>query len=333
MTSRAAFRNTLQLKNAGKRVFVPFLYGLAAKVTQVPLKEMVYDPAYFAHSLEASHKLFQLDAIVSCYDASLEAESCGCRVIWNGNFGGPNLVGEIGEIRNLTPEEFLHSGRIPIVLETTKRLALSLGRETAIVAAVSGPCSLARTLQQHCALFEEALMQEHISLVGTLITRLVRALSELKIDSVFFREDLIGGGIWEEIEPYQDTYGSVYRTLFNIVRFYNAYPVLVLKDVDLDALQRLCEALKPSGVVVLGKRPRKSDLPSLKRLSDSLRVSVGLPLPMGSEGEEELGAQFEMMESFLRGCGPNGFFYTTDGEVRSDVPFETVHDLLKVVRA
>ncbi len=332
MTPRAAFRNTLQLKNAGKRVFVPFLYGLAAKVTQVPLKEMVYDPAYYAHSLEASHKLFQLDAIVSCYDASVEAESCGCRVIWNGDFGGPSLVGEIGEIRNLTPEKFLDSGRIPVVLETTKRLAISLGRETAIVAAVSGPCSLARTLQQHCALFEETLMQQHISLVGTLITKLVRALSELKIDSVFFREDMTGGGIWEEIEPYRDSYGSIYRTLFNIVKFYNAYPVLVVKDVDLDALTRLCEALKPSGVVVLGKRFSELDLLSLKQLSDSLRVALGLPLPVGLDGEKALGEQFEMMESFLRGCGPNGFFYTTDGEVFSDVPFETVHDLLKIVR-
>jgi hypothetical protein len=39
-----------------------------------------------------------------------------------------------------------------------------------------------------------------------------------------------------------------------------------------------------------------------------------------------------MMESFLRGCGPNGFFYTTDGEVRSDVSFETMHDLMKTVK-
>jgi hypothetical protein len=102
--------------------------------------------------------------------------------------------------------------------------------------------------------------------------------------------------------------------------------------VDLDALKRLCEVFKPSGAVVLGKRFSESDLPSLKRLSDSLRVSLGLPLPVGLDGEKALGEQFEMMESFLRGCGPNGFFYTTDGEVRSDVPFETVHDLLKIVR-
>jgi uncharacterized protein (UPF0216 family) len=332
MTPKDAFRNTLKLRNTDKRVFVPFLYGLAAKVTQLPLKEIVYDPSYYAHSLEATHKLFQLDVIVNCYDPSIEAESCGCRVIWNGDFGGPNLVGEISEIRNLTPEEFLNSGRIPIVLETTKRLAISLGREAAIVAVVSGPCALATTLQQHCALFEAARVKEHISQVGTLIARLVRALSELKVDSIFFREDLIGEGIWGEIEPHQDTYCSIYRTLFNIVKFYNAYPVLVVKNIDLDELKTLCELLKPSGVVVLGKRFNRSDLQSLKELSDSLKISLGLPLSIELDGEKELGEQFEMMESFLRECGPTGFFYTTDGEVRSDIPFETMHDLVRIVR-
>ena len=322
----------MQLKNADKRVFVPFFYGLAARVTQVPLKEMVYDPAYYAHSLEASHKLFQWDAIVNCYDSSIEAESCGCSVVWNGDLGEPNLVGEISDIRSLKPEQFLASGRIPIVLETTKRLMISLGREVAMVGVVSGPCALAGTLKLHCPLFEDALMQEHISQVGNLITKLVRALSELKVDSVFFREDIIGEGIWEEIEPYRDLFASTYRTLFNIVRFYNAYPVLVVRNIHLETLKRLCELLKPSGVVLLGKRFGKSDLESLKEVSDSLRVSLGLPLPFELDGKERLGEPFEMMESFFRGCGPNGFFYTTDGEVRPDVPFETVHDLLKIVR-
>jgi hypothetical protein len=254
-------------------------------------------------------------------------------VVWNGDLGGPDLVGEIRELRSLTPEEFLQSGRIPIVLEATKRLVISLGRETAIVAVVSGPCTLARTLQQHCALFEDALMQEHISLVGALLTRLVRALSELKVDSVFFREDAIGGRIWEEMDPYREVYCSVYRTLFNIVKFYNAYPVLVVKGLDLDALKTLCEALKPSGAVVLGKRWGESDLEGLKGLSDSLRISLGLPVAVGLDDEEGCRQQFEMTESFLKGCGPNGFFYTTDGEVRPDVPFEIMHNLMKIVRA
>jgi hypothetical protein len=332
MTPKATFRNTLQLKNNDRRVFLPFLYGLAAKVTQLSLKEMAYDPTYYAHSLEASHKLFQLDALVNCYDSSIEAESCGCGITWNGNLGSPNLVGEIGEIRNLTSEKFLTSGRIPIVLEATKRLVISLGRETAIVAVVSGPCTLARTLQQHCALFEDSLMAEHVSHVGTLITGLARALSELKVDALFFREDVIGETLWEEIEPYRAIYCSIYRTLFNIVKFYNASPVLVVRDLPLDSLKALCEVLKPGGVVALGQHFRRPDLPSLKGLSDSLRVSFGLPLPIESEGEEVLRVQLENTESFLRECGPNGFFYTTDGEVCSDVPFETMHDLMKIVR-
>jgi hypothetical protein len=241
-------------------------------------------------------------------------------------------VGEISDIRSLKPEEFLASGRIPVILETTKRLVISLGREAAMVGVVSGPCALARTLQSHSPLFEDARTQEHISLVGTLITKLVRALSELKVDSVFFREDTIGERIWEEIESYRDLYTATYRTLFNIVRFYNAYPVLVVRDIHLEKFQRLCEVLKPSGAVILGKGLGKNDLEFLKGLSDSLRVSLGLPLPLEWDDKERLGEQFGMMESFFRGCGPNGFFYASDGEIPSDVPFENVHNLLRVVR-
>lgn len=324
MNSKLAFRNTLKLINASRTVFVPFVYGLAAKIGQIPLREMVSDATYYAHSLEEAHKLFKYDGIVNNFDSSIEAEAFGCELEWSGDYMGPRVrdCGKL-EVREAHPEG---SGRIPILMETTKRIVMSRGREIAVIGTLVGPCSLAKTVIDDRAKEKNLDIGNAISLVGELLTKLTRSLCELRVDAVFFREDLLGAGYRGELLSHNKLYAAVYTTLFNLIKYYNCYPVLIVKETDLNFIADLQNMVGPSGLILFGKRVSDDDLIYLRKLSDSLKMSFGLSLPMGNQAE--LLDQFAVMSKFVGEHRPPGFFYVSDGEVPYDMPLEILHDLI-----
>jgi hypothetical protein len=327
MNGKVAFKKTLQRKNEGPLLFIPFVFGLAAKIANIPLREMVWDPTYYTYSLEGAYKLLHYGAIINNFDGSVEAESCGCELDWRGEFENP-VITRGCDFFNLSPEDFVKKGRIPVLFEVSKRLVMSLGKETAITGVITGPCSLMKCLQGESGNVGKDHIHDAISLVGSFLSRLVRNLCELKTDGIFIREDLLGKNFWEELGLFRDSYKAVYATLFNLIRAYNNYPILVVKDFSLEAIKELYTLLKPSAIVLFNKKLDEGDLLSLKDLSDSLKICFGLPLPVGVGGQDELWGQLATIKSFVARQGPKGFFYISDGEIPYDVPLEIVHELM-----
>jgi hypothetical protein len=204
----------------------------------------------------------------------------------------------------------------------------SLGRETAITGVLTGPCSFIKCLQGESGSSKKDLIHEAISLVGNFLTRLVRSLCETKTDGIFIREDLLGKNFCEELGLFKDSYKAVYTTLFNLIRAYNNFPILVVKDFSTEAIKELYTLLRPSAIVLCNKKLDEGELLSLKALSDSLKVCFGLPLPVGKGSQDELWKQLAVIQSFIAKQGPKGFFYTSDGEIPYNVPLEVVHELM-----
>ena len=320
MNSKVAFRNTLKGVNTDRTVFIPFVYGLAAKIGQLPLREMVSDPAYYAHSLEEAYKLLQYDGIVNTFDATLEAEMFGCEVTWPGEYIAPRIAScSQLELQEVNPEE--HS-RIPILLETTKRIVMTQGKEAAVIGTLVGPCSLVKTVLGD----KDLDIGKVMSLVGSLLTKLTRSLCELRVDAVFFREDLLGAGYRDELSSQSQRYAGVYTTLFNLITYYNSYPVLMVKEMELDFITDLHNILGPSGVILLGKKVNDDDLIHVGKLSDSLKMSFGLPLPMVNQ--DDLLEQFAVISRFIGKQKSPGFFYVSDGEIPYDIRLEILHELI-----
>jgi hypothetical protein len=328
MNSKVTFRNTIRLMNTSRPPFVPFVYGLAAKISQLPLQEMASDASYYTHTLEEAYKLLQYDGIVNSFDATLEAEAFGCKLEWPGDYLAPRTTG-CGqlELREVNPEE---SRRIPILLEATKRIVMSQGKETAVIGVLTGPCSLVKVITGDGVHEKNRGIENVISLAGSLLTKLTRSLCELKIDAVFFREDLLGKEYSAELLSRSQPYSAVYATLFNLIRYYNSYPVLIVKDIEFDLVTELHQMIAPNGLILLGKRVGEDGLASLKNLSDSLKLSIGLPLPMGNQAE--LLEQFTIISHFISKNNSPGFFYVSDGEVPYDMPLEILHDFIAKMR-
>jgi hypothetical protein len=332
MSGRLAFRNALQGKNEGRPPFIPFIYSLAARTSNVSLREMVGDATYYTNALEGVYGLLGYDVIVGNFETTLEKESFGCEVEWPGEYGAPNVV-KGGILSDLRPEEFMIRGRIPIVVEVTKRLTISLGRDTAIACALTGPCSLLGSGQILSGDIHRSNQGETIKLLGSFFTKLVRSLCELKIDALFFREDPSGKQFVEELFQSKEAYQSLYGTLFNIVRAFNAFPVIVTKHLPLNTIKDVHGLLRPSSIVLLGARFGDSDLNFIKDTTNSLKLSFGVPLPIGTGTQEELWNQLSAMESFVSKYRPKNLFYTSDGEIPHDIPLEILHTLMNRLKA
>jgi hypothetical protein len=330
MNLKVAFRNTLYCKNEGPLTFVPFIYGLAARMMNVPLQDMVQDASYYTSALEGAYKLLQSNAIATNYDDTIESECCGFDVEWQGEYQAPTIVKGC-EFSTSTPEDFLSSGRIPVLLEVTKRLVLALGREVAIASVISGPCSLVKSCLNESELNNDAI-QELIKNVGSCLTRWVRSLCELKVDAIIFREDPLGTEFTQEFELHKVAYKGVYTTLFNIVRAYNIFPVLITNKLPLERIKEIHGTLRPGGIILRGVDFDFDTLLFLKSLSETLRIGFGLPLPIGQEPQESLWSRFEAIESFVAEHKPKGFFLTSDGEIPFDVPVEILRKLMERLR-
>jgi hypothetical protein len=325
MNSRLAFRNTLQGKNDGRPPFVPFVYGLAARTVNVSLKEMLGDASYYTNALEGLYRLLGYDVIVGNFDTTLEGESFGCEVEWPVEYGAPSLVKGSGSFV-LRPEEFMSRGRIPMVLEVTKRLTISLGRDVAVACALTGPCSFIVSMPT-------SNKGEAIKFLGSFFTKLLRSLCEFKIDALFFREDPLGARFAEELFQNKEAYKSLYGTLFNIVRAFNAFPVVVVNCLPLKAIKDIFGLLRPGGIVLLGDKLGESDLSFINDTANSLKLSFGVPLPIRTGTQEDLWNQLSTMESFISKHRPKNLFYTSDGEIPHDIPIEILHTLMDRLKA
>ena len=332
MNSRLTFRNTLQGKNDGRPPFVPFIYGLAARTANVSLREMAGDASYYTNALEGVFGLLGHDVIVGNFDTTLESESFGCEVEWPSEYGAPNVV-RGGVLSGLQPEEFMSRGRIPVVMEVTKRLTLSLGRDVAVACALTGPCSFLETVKVIPENTHTGNKGEAIKLLRSFFTKLVRSLCELKIDALLFREDPLGREFTEELFQNKEDYKALYGTLFNIVRAFNAFPVVVTNHLSLEAIKDVHGLLRPDSIVLLGNMLGDSDLGFIKDIANSLKLSFGVPLPIGTGTQEELWNQLSAMESFVSKYRPKNLFYTSDGEIPHNIPMEILHTLMDRLRA
>ncbi|MFH1646438.1 MAG: uroporphyrinogen decarboxylase family protein [Chloroflexota bacterium] len=319
MNSKTAFRNTFKLLNGERPVYVPFVYGLAAKISQMPLEEIVMDASYYTSSLEEACGLLRYDGIVTGYDATLEAEAFGAEVEWPGDYAAPQLAPDSRPgLREVDPAA---SPRLPVLLEVTKRIVMSRGKDVAIVGVLTGPVSLASMLTGD----QNGAAVTAIPLAGNLLMKLVKSLGDLRVDAVFFREDIPGADYPRRLAAHQAPYAAVYNTLFNLVRHYNAFPAVILKDIPLDYITGLHKMIAPGGIALLGQRLDDNSLASVQELSASLKVAFGLPLPVADP--DLLKSQYDIISRFIGGHKPTGLFYVSDGEIPEDTPLDTLHDL------
>src|SRR2546423_14199091 len=114
----------IQGQPPARRLFVPLIFTLAAKLEDVPLSNFVVNPTKIANSLAAIYQRLRLDGVTCYYDLFLVAEALGCQL--DLSTSPPALERPTREtalkMLQQPPVEVKQRGRLPLAQEVGHRL-------------------------------------------------------------------------------------------------------------------------------------------------------------------------------------------------------------------
>jgi hypothetical protein len=228
-----ALREILQGMRPQRPLFMPIVFSLGARVERVPLRTFLYNPTKICNaSLQISGYL-PTDGVACYFDPTLEAEALGAELEWNSDSEPPAVrwpvpTGPDKSEPNLPQvAQVVQAGRIPLACEVIRRLNSPPTRNRLLMAGITGPFSLASRLMRSAAgLGQPDFASPVFEFAGSLIIEIATRYVEAGANMILVVEDALPPLSADQTE----LWASLLAPAFNIVRFYEALPVLLLTD-------------------------------------------------------------------------------------------------------
>ena len=226
-SQRSVVKGLLRGEQAARPLLMPLTFSLAARLENLPLGSFATNPTKIVNALRQVCSSLRLDGVTCYFDPFLEVEALGGKLEWTSE--GARLLGpvcpRIDELRSQweSPETIVNRGRIPVAADVLKRLRILLKDDAALVIAVTGPIKLATLLAGTPP--EDVPPNEMIEFSAEITAAVSKHFVEAGADVVFLRETLPAG----DSEAWQ-WWRALLEPLINVVRFYEALPVLLLDE-------------------------------------------------------------------------------------------------------
>jgi uroporphyrinogen-III decarboxylase len=328
-TSKELVKGLFELKDLTKVPFIPWVCSFAAQLEQIEVQTLLSDAGALSRALLNTQKLFGYDAIVNVFDPSLEAEACGCKIDWSNSEAPPRVVShplsEGAAIEDLDISNFEKQGRLPVILEATKRLKLIRGKDVAIIGMITGPLTLARHLKGET--FLDDLNQDKdeatkiISVAGSAGLKLCRTYCELGVDAIVIAEETLG-----QINP--DLYQLVaapLRSIWNVSKFYNVHSLILSKGCRDEHIEPIL-GLQADGVALSGDL----DYAQARDIALKRNCCFARSIPSSSLLDTVSGAGDSTAECLS--SGGKGSFMSTEWEVPYATSVNNMHEIMRIIR-
>ncbi len=328
VTSKKLVRGVFESAELPRLPFIPWVFTHAARLEQMPVRRMFSDPTQYVKCLQNTQKLYGYDAIVSSFDASLEAEICSCPITWKGDYeapvAAPHPTGDFRQITDIDAENIGRGGRLGTVIESLRRINMVSGTTTAMAAVITGPLMLTASLLGRDLIQDFTENPEEAKKVTEATTgfllKVVQGYCQLELDIIAMADRLI-----PLVPPAHLSWlRSTFSPILNTIRFYNAFSVLLPGETSPDNLANLVD-LGFDGVIAAG-----IDLNTWKELKGGRACILGKAIPshLLTAGQKELQ---EYLETHLPIKIERGVFLTTDWEVPAETPPDNIHLVIKMI--
>jgi hypothetical protein len=239
-TPRQMLKGLLQGIPQTRPLFLPIVFSLGAKVENLPLCEFLGSATKISNSLRQIRSHLRSDGVACYFDPYLESEALGAVLQWQ---AGNQLRGvqwphsaAKGEVPDglRSPEDAAKSSRVTVAVEAIRRLKSLLREEPLLLAGVAGPFTLAARitgLQRESATRRENFSDAALEVAAATITQIASKFVEAGANVIFIQEDVVPKLSVEDCEAW----ASLLAPAINIVRFYEALPVLQILDSHLFA--------------------------------------------------------------------------------------------------
>ena len=149
MKSIDRIKSTIRFESTDRVPVFPHIYGFAARLKGVPLKDYLNSGELLALCQLEAWKQFGYDAVAAFADNSLEAEALGSKLSYK-NDAYPHIeeycLDSIRDWKYLSMVDPEKSGRMPVILEACRILRDEAGEKAAVVGTVQGPMTMAGQL-------------------------------------------------------------------------------------------------------------------------------------------------------------------------------------------
>ena len=184
-------------------LFLPIVFSLGAKVENVPLDAFLSNPAKISSALRQMRGPLGADGVICYCDPYLEVEGV---------------------------ETDANSGPVRAGAEVLRRMNAIPNRDFLLMACVTGPLTVATRvtqLKRKGELRSEGLAEETREVAASSVTQVASTLVEAGADLIFIHEEMAPGESGDGFESWAESLAPV----INIVRFYEALPVLHLNGI------------------------------------------------------------------------------------------------------
>jgi uroporphyrinogen decarboxylase len=328
ITSKGLVRGAFESADLPRLPFIPWLFTHAARLEQIPVRRIFADPTQYTKCLQNARKLYGYDAIIGSFDSSLEMEICGNPINWRGDYEAPTTSPrpgfDFGRLKDINVESASKTGRFGTVIESLRRINRVSGPNLALAAVVTGPLTLTAGLTGRDPIKDLAERPEEvikaIEAAAGFLLKVVQIYCQLELDIIAIADRLMPVFPAAHLSWLQSTFSPI----LNMVRFYNAFSVLLPGESSPENLANLID-LGFDGIVDAG-----IDLTTWNRLKGGRSCILGKAIPshLLTSEPKELKAY---LETHLQGGIEPGSFLTTDWEVPPDTLPDNVHLIMKMI--
>ena len=231
LSPRQVMKSLLQGNPQPRPLIVPTVFSLGAKIENLSFRAYLDNPTKISNALRQIRTQLRTDGVSCYFDPLLEAEALGGAPHWDEanqsrtiRWPEPAHRGEL-PTRLRSPEEAANSPRVKAAVEVIRRLNSLLRDEPLLMAGVSGPFTLAARLSQldpgEVRRGQEP-SESALEIAAAAITKIASAFLEAGANLIFVREESLPTLSSEKCQNWE----SLLAPVFNIIRFYEALPVL-----------------------------------------------------------------------------------------------------------
>jgi hypothetical protein len=336
-SARQIVKDLLQGTVPSRPLFLPIVFSHGARIENVPLRTFLTNPTKITSSLRQIRGRLRSDGMTCYFDPFLEAEALGGVLYWNAADQSPVLTWPSGSMSGDLPVAFqspkatAKTNSVGVAVEVIKRLKSAMQDDCLLMASVSGPLTLAALLAQlngNEMLLLNDIPAPAIDLAASVISGIATALVEAGANIIFIREDVLPALSVEQAEDW----ASRLATTINIIRFYEALPVLLLtRKSSIVANRDVISRLHWDCVVCPVLDSMEPDVAVKPSEFGEPLFGIALPPEILESGETCSGDSGERIRRALRDLRPA--IVTTAGDVPAAVDVERLNKLWEDIRS
>jgi uroporphyrinogen decarboxylase len=270
---------TLRHENTDALPWVPFAGVHAGKLKGYSAEEVLKDADKLFDSLMEVKKLYAPDGMPIVFDLQIEAEILGCELLWAAE-NPPSVRSHPYSGEKIIPcackMPTIESGRIPMIVETMRRMKTAVGDEVALYGLICGPFTLASHLRGSEIFMDmvkdPAYVKELVEFCAQVSCKMVDFYTEAGMDVIAVVDPLVS-----QISPkhFESMLSDSFKAVFDYIKSKGAFSSFFVCGNATRQIRVMCDT-HPDCIAV----DENVNLHDAKIITDEYNITIEGNIPL-----------------------------------------------------